>query len=123
MSLDHPTLFVINNQDKFPSHRLYIIKERLERMTSPEAIIATSLDYKDPSMVICLSVLIGNLGVDRMIIGQALWGVIKLITFGGCLIWTIIDWFLIGDLTKEYNYDVFMRYANNISDKTIVEEP
>ncbi|MBF0577889.1 TM2 domain-containing protein [Dysgonomonas sp. GY617] len=116
-------LFTINNQNKFPSHRLSIIKERLEGMTSQESIIATSLDYQDTSMIICLSVLVGYLGIDRMMIGQVLLGVIKLITFGGCFIWTIIDWFIIGNLTKEYNYNMFMSYVNNLPNKAITPEP
>lgn len=116
-------LFTINNQNKFPSHRLSIIKERLKGMTSQESIIVTSLDYQDTSMIICLSVLVGYLGIDRMMIGQVLLGVIKLITCGGCFIWTIIDWFIIGNLTKEYNYNMFMSYANNLRNKAITPEP
>lgn len=116
-------LFTINNQNKFPSHRLSIIKERLKGMTSQESIIATSLDYQDTSMIICLSVLVGYLGIDRMMIGQVLLGAIKLITCGGCFIWTIIDWFIIGNLTKEYNYNMFMSYANNLPNKAITPEP
>lgn len=116
-------LFTINNQNKFPSHRLSIIKERLKEMPSQESIIATSLDYQDTSMIICLSVLVGYLGIDRMMIGQVLLGVIKLITCGGCFIWTIIDWFIIGNLTKEYNYNMFMSYANNLPNKAITPEP
>lgn len=116
-------LFTINNQNKFPSHRLSIIKERLKGMTSQESIIVTSLDYQDTSMIICLSVLVGYLGIDRMMIGQVLLGVIKLITCGGCFIWTIIDWFIIGNLTKEYNYNMFMSYANNLPNKAITPEP
>lgn len=116
-------LFTINNQNKFPPHRLSIIKERLKGMTSQESIIVTSLDYQDTSMIICLSVLVGYLGIDRMMIGQVLLGVIKLITCGGCFIWTIIDWFIIGNLTKEYNYNMFMSYANNLPNKAITPEP
>lgn len=34
-------------------------------------------------------------------------GVLKLITCGGCGIWTIIDWFLIMGVTKDKNYARF----------------
>lgn len=122
MTQNEIILFVINNQNKFPNHRLSVIKSRLEEMTPQESIIATSMNYKDPSMVICLSVMVGYLGIDRMMIDDVFLGIIKLFTFGGCFIWTIIDWFIIGNLTKEYNYDLFIQYANNIAHKTTTTE-
>jgi hypothetical protein len=41
-------------------------------------------------------------------LGDTTNGVIKLLTCGGCGIWTIIDWFKIGDMTKQYNYKKIM---------------
>ncbi len=38
-----------------------------------------------------LSVTLGILGIDRFYKGEVLWGVLKLITFGGFGIWYIID--------------------------------
>ena len=38
-------------------------------------------------------------------LGDTTMGVIKLLTCGGCGIWTIIDWFSIANKTKEYNYN------------------
>lgn len=38
--------------------------------------------------------LVGNLGVDRFFRGQILLGVIKLLTFGGFLIWGFLDWII-----------------------------
>ena len=42
-------------------------------------------------IVMILSWLLGYLGADRFYKGQILWGVLKLITFGGGGIWWIID--------------------------------
>lgn len=38
-----------------------------------------------------LSILLGGLGVDRFYLGYTKLGIIKLITLGGCGIWSIID--------------------------------
>ena len=48
---------------------------------------------------------LGFLGVDRFLVGDILAGFLKLITLGGFGIWVIIDCFLIGNRTREKNYE------------------
>lgn len=42
-----------------------------------------------------LSIFFGTLGVDRFMMGQVGWGILKLITAGGFGIWWLIDVILI----------------------------
>jgi TM2 domain-containing membrane protein YozV len=38
-----------------------------------------------------LSVILGILGIDRFFKGEILWGILKLISGGGCGIWYLVD--------------------------------
>jgi uncharacterized membrane protein len=62
--------------------------------------------FKDPTMAIILSVLVGSLGVDRFYIGDVGLGVGKLLTCGGAYIWWLIDIFMIQDATKRKNMEM-----------------
>jgi TM2 domain-containing membrane protein YozV len=46
-------------------------------------------------LVLIMSVIFGQLGVDRFMMGHIGLGILKLITLGGCGIWWIIDLVLI----------------------------
>ncbi len=60
-------------------------------------------------MLLVISILVGALGIDRFMLGEVGLGVAKLLTAGGCGIWTIVDWCIITNKTKEYNYNELMK--------------
>jgi TM2 domain-containing membrane protein YozV len=49
----------------------------------------------DWTLTLVMSILFGGLGVDRFIMGHVGLGILKLITFGGCGIWWLVDLILI----------------------------
>ena len=73
------------NAKYFPTEQVQYIRQRLE------------------AMMLIISLFGGSLGIDRFILGHVGLGVGKLLTCGGCGIWTIVDWFLIMDATRQSN--------------------
>jgi len=47
------------------------------------------------TLTLIMSIFFGSLGVDRFIMGHVGLGILKLITFGGCGIWWLVDLILI----------------------------
>lgn len=72
-------------------------------MSNQELLLLNGTDFKDPTISIVLSVLVGGLGVDRFYIGDVGLGVAKLLTCGGLGIWWLVDLFLIQKKTKDNN--------------------
>jgi TM2 domain-containing membrane protein YozV len=51
-------------------------------------------------LTLIMSIIFGSLGVDRFIMGHVGLGILKLITFGGCGVWWLIDLILIATKHK-----------------------
>ena len=47
------------------------------------------------TVTLIVSILVGSLGVDRFMMSQVGIGILKLLTLGGCGIWTLVDIILI----------------------------
>ncbi|MEP3653550.1 MAG: TM2 domain-containing protein [Litorimonas sp.] len=62
-------------------------------------------ETQNPVELFGWNVWLGWLGIDRFIVGDIILGALKLITFGGLGIWLIVDCFLIGNRTREKNFE------------------
>jgi len=95
--------FIMSNSKYFESYHLSVIRDRLLAMDDSKWGLITTLHFKDPTLLLIVSILIGTLGIDRFLIGDIGLGIGKLLTCGGLGIWYIIDLFLIQQATREKN--------------------
>lgn len=96
-------MFIMSNAKYFESHQLAPIRERLIEMDDSKWAIISTSQFKDPTTSLIVSIIAGNLGIDRFMIGDTGMGIGKLLTCGGLGIWAIIDWFMIQSATREKN--------------------
>ncbi|HTE22244.1 MAG TPA: TM2 domain-containing protein [Candidatus Limnocylindria bacterium] len=61
----------------------------------PTTEVPTNPEQKDFLVALLLSIFLGQLGIDRFYMGYIGLGILKLVTFGGCGIWWLVDVILI----------------------------
>ena len=98
-------MFMMMNNKYLPESQIMFVRERLLAADDSKEGLLHAVQFKDPTIALILSLLTGNLGIDRFYIGDTGLGIGKLITCGGLGIWTIIDWFLIMNATREKNFE------------------
>lgn len=101
-------MFMMINNNNFPTNSLTSIRQRLLAMPDDRMAMIQGFQFKSPSTAIIISVLIGAMGIDRFYIGDTGLGIAKLLTCGGLGIWSIVDWFLIMGLARQRNHDKFV---------------
>ena len=105
-------MFYYTFGNRFPAHRMMMINSMLENMDEKKFFMVQTQQYKDPTLMLVISILVGHFGVDRILLGQVGLGVAKLLTCGGLGVWTLVDWFLIMNETKEVNFQLFSNTVN-----------
>lgn len=96
-------MFILANNKFFEGHHVAQIRDKLLAMDDSKWGLIQTLQFKDPTTILIVSLLGGSLGIDRFMIGDTGLGIGKLLTCGGLGIWAIIDWFMIMGATREKN--------------------
>ncbi len=99
-------MFIVANAKHFRSELIPQIRQRMLELDDSRWITLQSLQFKDPTTSLLISIFVGYLGIDRFYIGDVGLGIGKLLTCGGFYIWTIVDWFLIMDATRDKNAEI-----------------
>lgn len=110
MQAQRVDMFLMNNAKYLDTNRLSYVRERLLALDDSNWPIFATLQFKDPTSCLIVSILAGTFGVDRFLIGDTLLGIGKLLTLGGFGFWTVIDWFFIQGATREKNFQKIERY-------------
>ena len=99
--------FLVENRQKLPQSKFNEIREILSNLTDEQWETIEYVTFKDPTTMLVLSILVGEFGVDRFVLGDTTNGALKLLLTLCCgvgLIWWVIDIFQVNRLTLDYNY-------------------
>ncbi len=108
MTVERVDMFIMSNQKYLPPEKIGYVRDKLLSVDESRFPLITSVEMKDPTTMLLVSIFLGSLGVDRFMMGDTAMGVLKLLTLGVCGILTIIDWFSVSKKTKEMNYSALM---------------
>ena len=95
--------YILANGKNFQDYQIPALREILLNADDSRWLTLQTLQLKDPTIALIISLLAGTLGIDRFYIGDMGLGVLKLFTCGGFGIWTIVDWFLIMGSARSKN--------------------
>lgn len=97
-------MFLMTSAKYFEGHQINAVREKLLALDESRSMMLHTLNLKDPTTMLIVSLLAGAFGIDRFMVGDTGLGVGKLLTCGGLGIWTIVDWFIIQGRAKEVNF-------------------
>jgi TM2 domain-containing membrane protein YozV len=102
-------MFFASNSKYFPNEKMMIIRDKMSTLDDTRYAVISSIELKDPTTLLLISIFLGFLGVDRFMLKQTGMGVLKLLTAGLCGILWLIDVITITRKTKDFNYNAIMQ--------------
>lgn len=101
-------MYIMTNQKYFPAEKIMYLREKLAAMDDSKFSLISTVEMKDPTTLLLISLFLGSFGIDRFMVGDTGMGILKLLTGGCCGILTIVDWFIIMNKAKEVNFNKIM---------------
>lgn len=98
------------NAKKFPANQRMIIQKRLSEIPDDRFMMLQQMKWKNPTAVLIVGILFGELGIDRFMVGSVGLGIIKFLTFGLFGILWLIDLFIVPGKARELNMKQIQPY-------------
>ena len=108
MTQDKVDMYIVTNQKYLPAEKVVFLKQKLLEADENKFSMVSSIEFKDPTTILLVSIFLGTLGIDRFMLGETGMGILKLLTAGLCGILTIVDWFSVQKKARELNYNKIM---------------
>ncbi len=108
MTQDKVDMFIMTNQKYLPAEKIVFLKQKLLDLDENRFSVVSTMEFKNPTTLLLVSIFLGSLGIDRFMLGEVGLGILKLLTLGLCGILTIIDWFTVQKRTRDQNYNELM---------------
>jgi len=108
-------MWLMSHSNYFRPEHMASITDLLSRLPEDKANLLLSLELKDPTTILLFSIFLGELGVDRFMLGHTGLGIAKLLTCGGCGIWWIVDMFIISGRARDYNYQLLVQHLGHVT--------
>ena len=101
-------MFIMTNKKYFPEEKMVYLKDKLRTLDDEKFSLVSTMEFKDPTTLLLISIFVGGLGIDRFMLGDTGMCVLKLLTGGCCGVLAIIDLFTISKKAKETNFNKLM---------------
>ena len=101
-------MYIMTNQKYLPNEKIVYVRQKLTEADESKFALISSVEFKDPTTILLVSIFLGSLGIDRFMLGETGMGILKLLTCGVCGILTIVVWFTVQKKAKELNYNKLM---------------
>lgn len=109
MDANKVDMFFIANGKKLPAEKVAIVREKMAQVDDSRYATISSIEFKDPTTMLLISIFLGELGIDSFMMGKTGRGILKLLTMGLCGILWLIDLINIQKQVKDYNYNAIMQ--------------
>ena len=97
-------MFIGLNHENFNPQDLMAIKQKMEQMNDSKFYLIQGTSFQKPDTIFLIAIL---LGWERFWLDDIGLGILKIITFYGCLIWWLVDIFSAKERAQKYNYRKF----------------
>jgi hypothetical protein len=102
-------MFVGMNIENFSPQDFMMVKDKLEKMEDDKFFILQGTEFQKPSTIFLIAIL---LGWERFWLDDVALGIVKIITFYGCMIWWIVDIISAKKRAKAYNIKKFIEVTS-----------